>query len=266
MIFTNMLPEFVKAPLRKIPQARSLSAKIRIVRSALAGEMEGYKIRFQEDGLATVHNCDFLQDPRFQRAFAAGAATGSWYGSSIRWRAYTVCWAAERALSLPGDFVECGVNKGGLARMILEYVDFDGSGKSFFLFDTFKGMPKSHLADGERTGDHFNYYTECLDEVKRTFSPFRSINIVPGIVPESLTGQTIEQIAFLSLDMNCVMPEIAAAEHFWPKLVSGAVIVLDDYGWDDLHLLQKQAFDEFARSKGVSVFLLPTGQGLIFKP
>ena len=65
--------------------------------------------------------------------------------------------------------------------------------------------------------------------------------------------------------MNCAVPEIAAAEYFWDKLVSGAVIVLDDYGWV-CHIEQKLAFDEFASRKNVQVLVLPTGQGLIFKP
>jgi len=239
-------------------------AKIKAIRDVISGKMHGKKVRFSEDGMATVHNCDFTADQRFQRAVALGAATGSWYGSSIRWRAYTICWAAERAMGLPGDFVECGVNRGGFARMILDYVDFDDSDKQFFLFDTFKGLEESHLTRAEQSREPF-LYTDCLDEVKQTFSSFRSIHIVPGTVPETLSSTTIERVAFLSIDMNCVGPEIAAAEHFWPKLVSGSVMVLDDYGWED-HLEQKHAFDEFARSRGVSVLSLPTGQGLIFKP
>lgn len=148
--------------------------------------------------------------------------------------------------------------------MILEYVDLEHSGKSFFLFDTFKGLAESHLTDGERSRDLYAY-TDCLDEVRRTFSPFRCVDIVPGTVPETLSNRTIDRVAFLSIDMNCVMPEIAAAEHFWPKLASGAVMVLDDYGWEK-HIAQKQAFDKFAQERGISVLSLPTGQGLMIKP
>jgi len=85
-------------------------------------------------------------------------------------------------------------------------------------------------------------------------------------VPETLPQVCADKICYLSLDMNCAEPEIAAAEYFWPRLESGAVIVLDDYGYSDEYLRQKRAFDEFARAKEVQVLLLPTGQGLIFKP
>jgi hypothetical protein len=65
--------------------------------------------------------------------------------------------------------------------------------------------------------------------------------------------------------MNNVLPEIAAIEYFWDKLVQGGIVVLDDYGFTS-HLQQKLAFDEFAKRVGVLILTLPTGQGLILKP
>ncbi len=85
------------------------------------------------------------------------------------------------------------------------------------------------------------------------------------MIPDTLPQVKAEKVCYLLIDMNCAAPEIAAAEYFWDKLVSGAAIILDDYGWDG-HIVQKQAMDEFARRKGVSVLQLPTAQGLILKP
>ena len=84
-------------------------------------------------------------------------------------------------------------------------------------------------------------------------------------MPETLPLVTSEKISYLSIDMNCVGPEIAAAEYFWDKLVSGAAMVIDDYGWSE-HFAQKTAFDEFAKAKAVSILSLPTGQGVLLKP
>ncbi len=89
--------------------------------------------------------------------------------------------------------------------------------------------------------------------------------IVKGDIPESLSEIKSEKISLLSIDLNCAAPEIAAAEFFWDKLVSGAAIVLDDYGWAK-HIVQKHAFDAFAERKKVAILSLPTGQGLIIKP
>src|SRR5687768_1326990 len=66
---------------------------------------------YDSDGLKTIHNCDFLEDPLFQEAYRLGSETDSWYGFDIRWRAYVVCWAAEKGRTIEGDYVECGVNK-----------------------------------------------------------------------------------------------------------------------------------------------------------
>jgi O-methyltransferase len=254
----------LRTRIRRIPAFRWLIVRAKQIGEYLPGQMHGEKYRFAEDGLSTIHNCDFLDDPRFKRALALGEATGSWGGWQIRWRAYVICWFAEQAMSLPGDFVECGVNKGGFARMILDYVDFAQSGKHFHLFDTFNGFSEEHLLPEEKQ-QHSYKYRDCLVDVRATFAPFPFVDIVPGTVPETLAEREIGQVAFLSIDMNCVMPEIAAAEYFWPKLAAGAVVILDDYGFS-AHIAQKHAFDEFARSHGVSVLSLPTGQGLIFKP
>jgi O-methyltransferase len=74
-----------------------------------------------------------------------------------------------------------------------------------------------------------------------------------------------EKVCYLSIDMNCAEPEIAAAEFFWDKMVTGAAMILDDYGWLGQGV-QKRAFDDFARRKRVPLLCLPTGQGLILKP
>ena len=64
--------------------------------------------------------------------------------------------------------------------------------------------------------------------MRTTFRDFPNVVIVPGMVPETLSSVKAEKICDLSLDMNAAVPEIAAAEYFWPRMSSGAVIVLDD--------------------------------------
>lgn len=221
---------------------------------------------YNQDGLATVHNCDFMRDPRFAKAYVLGEATGSWGGKNIHWRAYVVCWAGQRGLALDGDFVECGVNRGGYARALIAYVNFGELPRRFYLLDTFAGLVDKYISEDERNlGLKPGGYTECFDEVQKTFAPFANVILVRGPVPETLPEVKSEKVAFLSIDMNCVPPEIEAAKYFWDRLSPGAVIVLDDYGWPG-HLLQKMAFDAFAIERGVQILALPTGQGLIIKP
>jgi hypothetical protein len=225
-------------------------------------------LAYHTDGLFTRHSADFLSEPRFAAAYAAGVATGSWDGiEPLQWRTKVVCDLAAHCATLEGDFVECGVNKGGFAAAICQYLDFGTVDKRMYLLDTFAGFDPSLLTPDEaaRNVEHYAAYSECYEQVCDTFAPFTNVEIVRGAVPGTLRHVRSEKIAYLSIDMNCVIPEIAAAEHFWDRLVPGAVIVLDDYGFA-AHRAQKDAFDEFARRHGVAVLPLPTGQGLIFKP
>ncbi len=224
------------------------------------------KATYNQDGLVTAHNAEFMQDPRFAAAYAAGQSTGSWTFGDLHWRAYVICWAADRGATLDGDFVECGVNRGGYALSVIKYVQFENLPKKFFLLDTYEGLVENYISPEEKElGVRVGEYEPCYDAVVRTFGPYSNVEIIKGPVPDTLPMVKTDRIAFLSLDMNAREPEIAAATHFWEVLTTGAAIVLDDYGWRK-HLEQKRAFDEFARRRGVQVLSLPTGQGLILKP
>jgi O-methyltransferase len=224
------------------------------------------KVTYNQDRLLTSHNCDFMNDKRFSRAYEKGKETGSWGASNIHWRAFVACWAAEKARMIDGDFVECGVNKGGLSRTVIEYINLNTLDKKFYLLDTYEGLSEKYISDEEKkNGITPGGYEECYNLVKKTFSEFDNVLIIKGTVPDTLTQVTSEKVCYLSIDMNCLEPEIEAAEFFWDKLVSGAVMLLDDYGWAE-HILQKRAFDEFAKRKDVMILSLPTGQGLIIKP
>ncbi len=225
---------------------------------------------FAGDYLVSWHNAGFLADPAFNRAVDLGNARGSWEATSdIRWRFHVVLWAAARAAQMDGDFVECGVNRGGFARAIVDYLDFGRVAKNFYLLDTFNGLVEAYISPEERargfSRERFAKYTECFDDVTEAFRPFPNVVLVRGPVPDTLPLVTTEKVSFLSIDMNAVMPEIAAAEYFWPRLVPGAIMILDDYG-SPPHAAQQVAFNAFAAQRGLQVLMLPTGQGLLIRP
>lgn len=223
-------------------------------------------LTYDQDGLATRHSAEFMAGERFRRAYALGRATGSWGVHDVQWRVHVCCWAATVAARLPGDFVECGVYRGGTARAVLEYLDLPRLGKRLWLVDTFRGLPAEQVTpDERRQGIHPGMYEDCWEDVQRTFAPFPCVRLVRGAVPAVLPQVAAERVAWLSLDMNSAAPTLAALEALWPRLAPGAPVVLDDYGWL-LHAAQKRAIDAFAARAGVEVLSLPTGQGLLLKP
>jgi hypothetical protein len=224
-------------------------------------------LTYAKDGLFTIHNTEFLSDTKFKKAYELGRGTGSWGDSDIQFRAYVACWFANLVKGLDGDFVECGVNKGGLSRAIIEYIDFNSLNKTFYLLDTYQGLSAKYLTTSEsnRNLDQVwnKHYSDCYNEVKETFKNFNA-QIIKGPVPETLSQVPSERVAYLSIDMNCVIPEIEAFKFFWPKIVNGGVVVLDDYAYKGQNE-QKVAFDKLSQELDFSILTLPTGQGLIFK-
>ncbi len=179
-------------------------------------------VSYMNDGLITSHNCDFLKDERFKKAYELGKATGSWPNVDIFWRAYVACWAGNYAKKLNGDFVECGVFKGGYARAIIEYIEFDKIDRDFYLVDTFEGLDDALVTKEERqygiTAENYNYYKNAYESVKNTFARFDKVHIVKGRVPEVLPKVQTDKVAYLSIDMNCKIPEIAAIDFFGTSL------------------------------------------------
>jgi hypothetical protein len=223
-------------------------------------------LRYGEDGLYTFQAAAFLKEERFCKAYSLGEQTQSWGGISIRWRIHVLLWGASCAARLPGAFVECGVNRGGFAKAIIDYTAFERLEKQYYLFDTFTGFDVAQLNPEERVTIANSYqYDDCFSAVQTAFADKPFVKLVKGSVPGSLASVNVGPVAFLSIDMNCVAPEIATAKFFWPNLVAGGIIVLDDYGFS-AHHLQKEAFDQLAREWNVEILSLPTGQGLIIKP
>ncbi len=229
--------------------------------------------QFNADGLATFHNCDFLSDPRFQAAYRFGMQVGALrrLDLHVEWRAWIAIWAAEQALRVPGDFVECGVHTGILSGTIAHWTNFRAlHDRRLWLLDTFDGLPDDQLSESERATGLQKYNEEYrgadgLANIEAKFRGFANVRVVPGAVPGTLAQVAADRVAYLSLDMNIALPEIAAAEFFWPRLSPGGIVLLDDYNWM-AHVNQKRAFDAFAAARGLRVLGLPTGQGILVKP
>src|SRR5437588_7885241 len=97
-------------------------------------------------GLNSIHNHDFVRDPRFLSAYNRGVQAGqedyNWH-----WRVHVGLWAAYHGRQLTGDFVECGVNRGVLSSAIMQYLNWNQLGRRFFLFDTFRGLDEKYSVE-----------------------------------------------------------------------------------------------------------------------
>lgn len=249
--------------------------KLRVVRAEYRLVSKLLPDVYSNDALVTFNTHAFLDDPAFKRAYQRGAqALGDmdWY--QWHWRVHVGLWAAASASRLEGDFVECGVSYGFLSSAVMEYLDWDRLGKTFYLLDTFTGLdPRFTTASERETGAletsqaHLRdgLYVDSVETVRANFAQWRNHRIIVGAVPETLDQVDADAVAFLHIDMNCAPPEVAALRHFWPRLSPGAFVLLDDYanrGREE----QRVAMDLLAKELDVKICTLPTGQGLLIKP
>jgi hypothetical protein len=168
---------------------------------------------------------------------------------------------------IPGAFVECGVWKGGsimaMAETLLQLGSVD---REFFLFDTFEGMSEPSPKDVSYKGviaselvknvELSQWDVATLEEVKKaiysTGYPQEKFHFVPGKVENTLPDKGPDTIALLRLDTDWYESTKHELIHLFPKLASGGVLIVDDYGhWQGA----RAAVDEYLSAGGVKILL-----------
>jgi hypothetical protein len=229
--------------------------------------------RYAQDGLFTVHSDDFRSDPAFRAAYGRGVQASLGVDPGFEWRVHVACWAAQTALRVKGDFVECGVNAGFLSSAIMNKLQWNMLGRRFYLIDTFGGpvltqyspeeVRKQRLSIARKALEAGAYVTD-MDRIRANFAEWPSAILVQGAVPEILETVDFGAVAFLHIDMNCALPEQRALEFFWDRMPPGAVVLFDDYAYYG-HDCQRDAIAALARDRRAEILSLPTGQGIIVR-
>jgi hypothetical protein len=211
-------------------------------------------------------NYSFSDDQKFSEASRKHARNQQ--EMSLFWRLHVLTWCAKQALSVSGDFVECGVFHGYSSAVICDYLDFQTLNRTYYLYDTFEGLPEATSSAHERSQWNAYYRNEensaAYVNVCRRFSAYHNVRVVKGVVPDSFADASPEQIAFLHLDMNAVRAEMMALDVLYDRISPNGMIVLDDFGWV-ANRPQMLAERDFFAARGKSVLELPTGQGIVIK-
>lgn len=168
-----------------------------------------------------------------------------------------------RANNIQGDFVECGVWKGGNILGIMEYLAFHKmTDREVVLYDTFEGMTPPEDIDKDLNGRKAESILEdvmCIspiDEVRETIErssfPMANVTFVVGDVCKTLNSANYlheNNLALLRLDTDWYASTKKEIEVLYPKLNFGGVLIVDDYGhWKG----SKTAVDEYFEGQGIS--------------
>jgi hypothetical protein len=178
---------------------------------------------------------------------------------------YVVQW------DIPGAVVECGVWRGGSTMAAaLSLLQMNCQNKELYLFDTFAGMPppdnrdvniRGHTAsDILQNPQHPNYQNvlacATLNEVRanmqKTGYDLSKVHFVQGKVEDTIPANAPETIALLRLDTDWYESTKHELEHLYPRLSSGGVIIIDDYGhWQGC----RKATDEYLTHYNVPLLI-----------
>jgi len=171
---------------------------------------------------------------------------------------------------IPGDFVECGVWKGGSMMVVaLTLAELGVSDRNLYLYDTYEGMSEpseedvSHdnitaeeqLSKVEKSNDYNIWCYSTLEEVqnnlnKTTYDPSR-IHYIKGKVEDTIPDTIPDKIALLRLDTDWYESTYHELVHLYPLLVSQGILIIDDYGhWKGA----KNATDQFFREIKQALF------------
>ena len=202
----------------------------------------------------------FLEDERFMSAFSSNVQNDQ--DQSLILRLNTLVWAANQVLPIDGDFVECGVYRGFSSAVIADYLDFGKINKTYYLYDTFEGIPAAYNSENRDAPEYAA--PGIYESVVERFAKYKNVRIVKGIIPDTFADESPKKITLLHLDLNSSKAETAALDALFDRISSGGIVVFDDYGWAAYNA-QRLAADQFAAQRGYRILEIPTGQGLLIK-
>lgn len=189
---------------------------------------------------------------------------------------------------LDGDFVECGVWKGGnliLFQKMIEKLKIKN--KKIYGFDTFEGMSQPTIFDAD-IDNHFGGFTAKhyldtqikdanidnvhayapIDIVKENFKKntknLINLTLIKGKVEDTLKikSNIPKKISILRLDTDWYESTKVELEVLYTRLVKNGVLIIDDYGeWSG----SRKATDEFFKNKKIAMFKIDRSARLIFK-
>jgi len=84
-------------------------------------------------------------------------------------------------------------------------------------------------------------------------------------LPDSFANGIPESIAYMHIDLNNAEGVLAVLDRLFDRVVSGGIVIMDDYEWSGIYRAQKKAEDPWFAERNYRVFPLPTGQRLIIK-
>lgn len=169
----------------------------------------------------------------------------------------------KKVIDLPGAFVECGIFKGASFARFAMFRELLSNpyGKKMIGFDIFGEFPETTFEADFKKRDSFiagaginSISVEQLTTVLENKGVNKNIELVKGditkTVPKYLEENPELKISILNLDTDLYEPAVTILEYLYPRIVSGGILILDDYG---IFPGETQAVDEYFKGKNIKI-------------
>ena len=199
---------------------------------------------------------DIDRDPVFTRIFEE-AREYTMTGKEAMFALYeAVRYVCTR--KIPGDFVECGVWRGGSALVAALTMRELGDMRPLYLYDTFEGMTKPTDKDVDLEGGRAaDYIVELGDDGRWCYAAERDVrhifesrgftsgvNLIRGDVLQTLREVRPQSISVLRLDTDWYESTKLELELLYPLISPGGVLIIDDYGhWEGSRAAVEEYFE-----------------------
>lgn len=163
----------------------------------------------------------------------------------------------DQARGLAGDLAECGVYRGGTLIPTGLYLKQTCLKKVAYGFDSFQGFDDSvdsEIALGgvpnseKRRGGFSDTSSQYVGAKVRRFGLEDHVKLVKGYLADTLACHSEKRFCFVHLDVDIYESYKLGLEFFYPRLVSGGLVLLDEYNdppWPGCN----KAVDEFLAGK-----------------
>jgi O-methyltransferase len=139
---------------------------------------------------------------------------------------------------IEGDFIECGVWRGGISIFVNEIFKSLNENRKVYLSDSFEGLPKPNPEKYPMDSGDIHWtlpeLSVSLESVKENFKIFGDINdniiFLKGWFKDTLPTCEIEKICILRMDGDMYESTIDTLVNLYPKLSIGGFCIVDDYG------------------------------------
>ncbi len=157
-------------------------------------------------------------------------------------RHYVLQQAVEYALTIEGkgSVAECGCWKGHSSYIISDILNEHNFSCEFSIFDSFEGGLSDKVEEDANSriemskkeiDEEKQHFSSTEDNLHSTLKGFGFYKLYKGWVPDRFNEVKDRDFIFVHIDVDLYDPILDSLNFFFPRLLDGGVILIDDYGF-----------------------------------